>query len=186
MWAIPWWHADFDGLKPRRLSIKIAFYLDPVDADTGCLRVIPGSHHGTDGYGRALEEGAPDLYADITEDVWGVAGKDVPAWALASEPGDMLLFNHALKHASYGGSTRRRMLSMDFEERYRKEEINELREAIGQLSEYWVERAYGDVMIRTAGPQRMRHLEQRLANDSHLRALSAKARAETDEPRRYP
>ena len=30
--------------RPRLLSIKIAFYLDPVTRTTGCLRVIPGSH----------------------------------------------------------------------------------------------------------------------------------------------
>jgi hypothetical protein len=30
-------------------------------------------------------------------------------------------------------------------------------------------RAYGDIMIKTANPERMVHLEQRLANDSLLR-----------------
>ena len=30
-------------------------------------------------------------------------------------------------------------------------------------------RAYGDIMIKTASPERMVHLEQRLANDSLLR-----------------
>jgi ectoine hydroxylase-related dioxygenase (phytanoyl-CoA dioxygenase family) len=45
------WHPDAGGLLPSYHLIKIALYLDPVRADSGCLRVIPGSHrepfHGT-------------------------------------------------------------------------------------------------------------------------------------------
>ena len=38
------WHSDgFKNTDHR--YIKIAFYLDELDADSGCLRVIPGSHH---------------------------------------------------------------------------------------------------------------------------------------------
>ena len=36
------WHSD--GSHVGRGYLKVAIYLDPVDADTGCLRVIPGSH----------------------------------------------------------------------------------------------------------------------------------------------
>ena len=39
-------------------------------------------------------------------------------------------------------------------------------------------------MIRTASPSRMRHLEQRLANDDHLPELARKARQEASEPSR--
>ena len=43
------WHSDgFARMKYR--SIKIALYLDPVTRDSGCLRVIPGSHIRGDGY----------------------------------------------------------------------------------------------------------------------------------------
>ena len=45
-------------------------------------------------------------------------------------------------------------------------------------------RAYGDVMIETAGPARMRHLEQRLALDDHMAALVQKAREKMAEPSR--
>ena len=42
------WHSDgFARTKYRFL--KFAFYLDPVTAESGCLRVIPGSHHRRDG-----------------------------------------------------------------------------------------------------------------------------------------
>jgi hypothetical protein len=49
---------------------------------------------------------------------------------------------------------------------------------------FWVERAYGEAMIRTATPERMRHLEQPLANDSHLAELSCQARERMAEPSR--
>jgi hypothetical protein len=47
-----------------------------------------------------------------------------------------------------------------------------------------VERAYDDTIVRTAGPARMRHLEQVLANDDHLAELSRKARETMLEPAR--
>lgn len=55
---------------------------------------------------------------------------------------------------------------------------------LGTLSRWWMNRAYGDTMIETAGTGRMVHLEQRLANDGHLAALSRKARQEMSEPAR--
>ncbi len=177
------WHSD-GGLVRRYRSIKIAFYLDPVGAESGCLRVIPGSHHAGDVYAQELHKAAPHYFAEETENYLGVTGRYVPAYPLESAPGDMLLFNHRIKHASYGGGTRRRMFTVNFEQRYAEEHLDELRERIASTSRFWATRAYGETMIGTAGPERMRHLEQRLANDGHLAALSEKAREEMDEPSR--
>ena len=47
-----------------------------------------------------------------------------------------------------------------------------------------MERAYGEAMIRTASPERMRHLEQPLSNDGHLAELSRQARERMAEPSR--
>ena len=49
---------------------------------------------------------------------------------------------------------------------------------------FWVERNYGEAMMRTAGPSRMVHLEQRMANDGHMAELARKAREEMSEPSR--
>ena len=49
------WHSDGYARSKYR-NIKFAFYLDPVDRDTGCLRVIPGSHHRGDDYAEGLQE----------------------------------------------------------------------------------------------------------------------------------
>jgi hypothetical protein len=99
-------------------------------------------------------------------------------------PGDLLVFNQAIKHSSWGGHDRRRMFTMNFSERYRDEDIELLREDIGGLAGFWTETVYGDQMVKTASPQRMVHLEQRLANADHLPALVAKAKAEMAEPAR--
>ena len=49
------WHSD-GYLKSKYTSFKMAFYLDPVSADTGCLRVIPGSHKYGDVFSDSLEQ----------------------------------------------------------------------------------------------------------------------------------
>ncbi len=173
------WHSD--GYRNRKyLSLKMAFYLDPLTRETGCLRVIPGSHQVGDRFGDALE-------AQIrqSEELWGIHGRDVPAVALETRPGDLLLFNHSTKHASFGGSGWRRMFTFNLQQRYQEEDLPALREEIGRLAIYWADRAYGEKMIRTAGPARMRHLEQRLANDGHLAELARKARQEMPEPSRH-
>ena len=68
--------------------------------------------------------------------------------------------------------------------RYADEDMPALRDDIGKSARYWVKRAYGEVTVGTASPSRMRHLEQRLANDGHLAKLAQKARRNIDEPSR--
>ncbi len=179
------WHSDHTFGKYA--SIKIAFYLDRLDAGSGCLRVIPGSQHKTDRYAELLGpvdfyRAPPEARTGLPETTWGVEGQDVPATPLETEPGDVLVFHHELKHGSFGGGSRRRMFTMNFEARHAEHDINIIRESISDLARYGMERAYGEAMLQTATPARMRHLEQRLANDGHLAELSAQARAEIDEP----
>ena len=177
------WHSD-GYVGKKYLSVKMAFYLDPVTSDTGCLRVIPGSHKYGDRFGDALQEVLVRSTDNRNEDAWGIRGSDVPAAVLETVPGDLLLFNHNTKHASFGGGTARRMFTINLEERYRDEDLGKLRDVISQGARFWSESSYGEVMVRTAGPSRMVHLEQRMANDGHLAALSRKAREEMSEPSR--
>jgi hypothetical protein len=171
------WHSD--GWHPKTLHIKIAFYLDPITRDTGALRVIPGSHRLGDHF-------ADELQKQIRQspDVWGTEGKDLPAIALETKPGDLILFNHNTKHAAFGGSKSRRMFTINLCQRYPEERIQELRDYISGAARFWIDRAYGERMVRTAGPQRIRHLEQVMANDGHLAELSRKARETMPEPSR--
>ncbi len=171
------WHSD--GRHPHVLHIKIAYYLDAVTRDTGCLRVIPGSHRLEDKFELSLQEQLRD-----SSEHWGIDGCDVPATALEIQPGDIVCFNHNTKHAAFGGSGRRRMFTMNCCERYPEERLQELRDYMSGGSRFWVTRAYGEAMINTASPERMVHLEQCLANDGHLAELSEKAKEKMDEPSR--
>jgi ectoine hydroxylase-related dioxygenase (phytanoyl-CoA dioxygenase family) len=172
------WHSD--GWRSNGVRhIKMAFYLDPVGADSGCLRVIPGSCHTEDHFARLLQ-------AEIAQSQqwWGIDGRGVPAMALETQPGDLILFDHNTKHAAFGGSARRRMFTLNLSQRYPVELLPELREGIAGAARFWVERVYGDIMVRTAGQERMRHLEQLMANDGHLAQLSREARETMAEPAR--
>ena len=179
------WHSD--GYRDTKyLSFKLAFYLDPVTADTGCLRVIPGSHKYRDTFADSLQK-VTDLRSEVDNpsmELWGVDGSDVPAIPLEVKPGDLLMFNHRLKHSSWGGGDRRRMFTLNFEQRYAEEDIEQLKARIGSLARFWADRAYGDLMIETASPKRMVHLEQYLANDGHLAEMARDAREKMDEPSR--
>jgi len=171
------WHSD--GWHQDQIHIKLAFYLDPVARDTGCLRVIPGSHQIGDQFADALQR---EIYE--SEKNWSLHGRDVPCVALETKPGDVVLFNHNTKHCAFGGSARRRMFTMNCCQRYPANRLQDLRDYLAGGARFWVERAYGDAMIRTATPERMVHLEQNLANDGHLKALADKARLEMAEPSR--
>ncbi|MBM4409534.1 MAG: phytanoyl-CoA dioxygenase family protein [Chloroflexi bacterium] len=165
------WHSDKEPDDPHE-SFKIAFYLDPVTEATGALRVIPGSTHRGDAFLAMLHEAVPFTFASRPDESWGVAGADVPAYACESQPGDMLLFNHRIKHSSWGGGDRRRMFTFNFEARYAAADLPVLRQKMAAESaarEATTQRAYGEAMLRTAGPARMRHLEQRLAVEEQLR-----------------
>jgi ectoine hydroxylase-related dioxygenase (phytanoyl-CoA dioxygenase family) len=184
------WHSDWrwpeePGTSNRKyLSIKIAFYLDHVTHETGCLRVIPGSHIVGDIFSDDLHNFLADNSSPTITSKLANLGSTVPSFALESVPGDVVLFNHSIKHSSQGGSTKRRMFTMNFEERYSQEDIHILKEKMGVMTRFWTDKAYGDIMVKTAGRERMRHLEQRLANQSHLLELAHKAKTEMAEPSR--
>jgi hypothetical protein len=171
------WHSD--GWHTKYTYVKLAFYLEPLTRDTGCLRVIPGSHRNGDSF-------ADTLQATLrkSDDNYGVAGRDVPAIALETSPGDLLLFNHNTKHAAFGGGTARRMFTINLSQRYRDEDLPDLRQYVSGFARFWLDEVYSETMVRTADAARLRHLEQIMANDDHLPELSRKARAEMTEPSR--
>jgi hypothetical protein len=171
------WHSD--GWHRELVHIKLAFYLDPVGRDSGCLRVIPGSHKIGDKFSDALQR---DIYQ--TQESWSLDGPAVPSVALETKPGDVLVFNHNLKHAAFGGSPRRRMFTMNCCQRYPESRLQELRDYLAGGARFWAEKAYADPMRDTGGPRRMIHLEQCMANDGHLKPLADQARREMAEPSR--
>lgn len=156
------WHADLGwdpqipGGKndPHRLAgnmwahflpgIKVAFYLDPVRGDTGCLRVIPGAHQGqyheqlwslhlnipANASGKLPHvrpkmiemwerdtgsvEGVEELLTDPDVNHFGLSPRDVPSYSIESEPGDAVFFSVQLWHAAFGGKAGRRMFTLNY------------------------------------------------------------------------
>ena len=103
------WHPDGSELEYGR--IKVAFYLDAVTKDTGCLRVIPGSHR------LPLHSALDPLKgqrADASLTPFGTDASAVPCFPLESQPGDVVFFNQNLWHASFGGRKGRRMFTLNF------------------------------------------------------------------------
>ena len=170
------WHSDGYGIRPV-LSIKMAFYLDPTTRETGALRVIPGSHRVGEPFADALER-------HLRNGGFGIDPSTVPAVALETTPGDLVVFDHSIKHSSFGGSGRRRMYTMNFSERYPEDKLPELREGLGKEARFWIDRIHGEAMIRTAGPERMVHLQQIRENDTHLADLTRELKKTMKEPSR--
>jgi hypothetical protein len=178
------WHSDTDWSgrmrgKPPRLYYKLALYLDPVTAATGALRVIPGSHR----YGDRFAEDLQNTLRQSAEAL-GLLGDQVPAIALESTPGDVVVFNQALKHSSWGGSNRRRMFTINCTARFAEADMPLLRNEISGFARFWVDSVYGPAMLRTAGAQRRVHMEQALSQEDHLAAEVRKAKATMSEPAR--
>ena len=102
------WHGG-KGQPPVLEHVKVSIYPDPVTAETGCLRVIPGSRHRE--FQHRLN-GLQAQYDDPGAPPFGVAGADVPAFPLESQPGDAVFFSENLWHGSFGGSAGRRMFTL--------------------------------------------------------------------------
>jgi hypothetical protein len=171
------WHSD--GWHDCGLYIKMAFYLDRVTRDTGCLRVIPGSHRIGNPWVNEVRRVASPLES------FGIHGSEVPSMALESTPGDVVVFNHNLHHASFGGSNTRRMFTLNFcQHAATPLEVAELRGFINSAARFWVEQTHSDTMRRTASAERMRHLQQVIDNEDELPALARRARETMAEPAR--
>lgn len=100
------WHPD--GNWGQLFAVKVAFYLDPLTRDTGCLRVLPGSQDP----GHVVRQQKIDMNRSM--ELFGVAPRDFPGnVALETNPGDLVVFNHDTYHSAWGGGARRRMFTMN-------------------------------------------------------------------------
>jgi hypothetical protein len=153
------WHPD--GNWGELFAVKIAFYLDPVTRDTGCLRVLPGSQDPA----HFVRREKIDL--NKSEELFGVAPRDFPGnVALETNPGDLVIFNHDTYHSSWGGSNRRRMFTMNCTRHYHTDHDFDLGDrylSVHTAGGYKVDTGAGmyfPLMLDTAGESRMVHLEQ--------------------------
>ena len=184
------WHPD--GSYADLFAIKLAFYLDPLARDTGCLRVLPGSHL-PESYWRG-----GNMRPRNAREFWDIAPWEIPGnVAIETNPGDLIVFNHSLFHASFGGGNRRRQFSMNLHKRGKTDadlkRIDEYLSHHGTIprgiriggkftglepgSMYADFSMYTDLMIDTATPVRLRHLSQ-----LHERAALVHPHAATPRP----
>jgi hypothetical protein len=178
------WHSDTDWSgkmrgSPPRVFYKMALYLDPVDAASGALRVVPGSHR----YGDQFAEDMQRLLRR-SETELGMKGDAVPSIVLDSRPGDVVVFNQNTKHSAWGGGSRRRMFTINCTRLYQDSEIPLLQNEVAALARFWVDNVYGDAMLRTASEARMVHLRQPLTQLDHLAAAVRTAKETMSEPAR--
>jgi ectoine hydroxylase-related dioxygenase (phytanoyl-CoA dioxygenase family) len=90
-WGNTPWHTDSDL---PIASLGVVAYFEPLRENSGALRVLPGSHRAE--------------FADALRAL-GAAGKPaekLPGYVLETEPGDLIVFDEHLFHASFGGEPR--------------------------------------------------------------------------------
>lgn len=108
------WHSDRkyyregEGHWMNFTQVKVMMYLEHLTRETGSFRVIPGSHRMP--YHKALAQ----QEIDPSSEPFGVDGSDIPCTAIESTPGDVILFNHCIWHAAYGGGGNRRYVAAKF------------------------------------------------------------------------
>ena len=98
------WHADRSGpdVQISKFGCKFAVYPEPLDADSGALRVIPGCYRTP--FHDALRE-IPGIGDDDRID-------DFPGFVCRTDPGDVVLFYLNCWHASRGGRPGRTLLDV--------------------------------------------------------------------------
>lgn len=92
------WHGDVVSSVQR--GVKMIFYFEPLDATNGALRVVPSSHE------QPLYDRVRAALRSDTED------PSHPSIALEVEPGDVIVYDIRLQHASFGGRPGRRGASV--------------------------------------------------------------------------
>jgi hypothetical protein len=96
------WHSDSTAAVA---SVGFAAYLEPLDAESGALRVLPGSHRPE--LGTSLEGFTERFGAGLTEATTEPWVTSLPAFPIPTRPGDVIAFDEHLRHASAGGRVRR-------------------------------------------------------------------------------
>lgn len=108
------WHPDRKYYRPGEIhnmaypQLKLMIYLEPVTRETGCMRVLPGSHRLPLHQDLGPQEDLRD------EKPFGLEGREVPSVPLETDPGDVAMFDHCLWHGMFGGRCGRRYIAMKF------------------------------------------------------------------------
>ena len=136
--------------------------------DTGAVRLIPGNHRSD----HFIRQEQIDVNNSL--ELFGVPPTEFPgSIAVETDPGDIVIFNHDLYHASFGGNARRRMFTINCTRQAKTPEDLEMAYQYmkGLMNFYNEHSAIGfdfstepsifySTMIETADKNRMVHLRQ--------------------------
>jgi len=150
-----YWHSDLYNADFKYRHIKILFYLDPIDANSGALRLIPGSHLFGDKFANLLER-----YVWEHDKNYGIDKESVPAVTIPTRPGDAIVFDYRLKHATCHSGERRRMFTICASERFREEDMPSLQKMVEDLRKVSHGKIYQDDFVNLAPEERIKHLDQ--------------------------
>jgi len=107
------WHLDAFGTQFVREHIKVYFYLDPLQAATGALRVIPGTHFPKGPYANRIRKHLT-IDPELVKETYGVDLDQIPSYPLEVEPGDVIVGNFRTVHGSFFGAPGRRLFTVNF------------------------------------------------------------------------
>ena len=132
-----YWHPDVIAGSPETKDnhvkgVKFACYMEPLDDDTGALRLIPGSHKSPfhDELFAIGLKGDDSAYLKKS----GLTVSDIPAYVWASKPADVVAFNTRVWHSSWGGSADRRQTNVVYYKNASNAHEEELTREYVQLS----------------------------------------------------
>lgn len=108
------WHRDVYHSPLTQFHIKLLFYLDPLTATTGALRVLPGTNYYQDPYVKDVLAGQG--FPDRMEEVFGIEAEQLPAVPVETQPGDIVVLNFRTVHGSFRGASTRRLMNMNYKE----------------------------------------------------------------------
>ena len=91
--------------------MKVGICFETLKKETGCLRVIPGSHHHrlTKCLGPLWRQNDDPNYL-----AFGLKGEDIPSVSLETELGDLVVFTESVYHASFGSKTPRLLVTVQY------------------------------------------------------------------------
>jgi hypothetical protein len=95
------WHRDTEH---HITSLAFACYLEPLTAESGALRLLPASHRPPLAHAVAR---FLDGYGNPPGPTAGVSAEQLPGVVAETDPGDVIVFDEHLYHASRGGAARR-------------------------------------------------------------------------------
>jgi ectoine hydroxylase-related dioxygenase (phytanoyl-CoA dioxygenase family) len=124
------WHCD---RKTKNHYLKCCFYLDKLNKENGCLRVLPGSQNSNDVYNTVLSKNAIPLFlgpGGFQKSFLNIKDEDIPSFNIETDFGDCIIFNLSLYHCAFNNNNNKKMICMNFSESYENINDNEKIECI--------------------------------------------------------